>query len=200
MIALSYLIFFGIYIFLMLAVIRRAWRKGFEKGSRTRASVYAALGFLAVYLPIFWNHIPVTLAHKAMCDNDAGYIEYVPVTKWIDENRERLSALSKSDVYKSKEAGNTRDGYSRDIAYGGLIASDIRNSKFRKFSINFYKLEGRTVEVASGRVLNSRVDYTVGSSGDVRFWLIKPGCFSRENSPILKSSNLDLAILKEYAQ
>lgn len=188
MIALSYLIFFGIYIFLMLAVIRRAWRKGFEKGSRTRASVYAALGFLAVYLPIFWNHIPVTLAHKAMCARDAGFTQFVPAEKWLLENRGRVSALRGKDLDAFTEIGKTQDGFTRYLTFGGLLESQRKGSTEKRLSMKFSRVEMRTVDSLSGQVLIRNINYSVGPREDARFWLVHHSCFdgSGNNGPVSK--------------
>lgn len=41
MIALAYLLFFGVYFWLMVIVVSWAWRKGLAKGSRPKALLYA---------------------------------------------------------------------------------------------------------------------------------------------------------------
>jgi hypothetical protein len=68
----------ALYFGLMFFVMRGAWRAGrSEGGSVLQGLAFAFAGFLLVYLPIFWNHIPVLLEHRARCAKDAGFKVYV---------------------------------------------------------------------------------------------------------------------------
>ncbi len=60
MLGLIYLGAAALYLATMLAAIAWAWRYGRRTGaSHGRAALYASGAFLLVYLPVFWNHLPV---------------------------------------------------------------------------------------------------------------------------------------------
>jgi len=94
MIGLMYLIAAVFYIWLMVVVVRFGWRVGGAKnGSRKRAAAYAFIGFLIVYLPLFWDHIPTLLMHRYYCSKDAGLTVYVSPEQWISDHQNEVDQL-----------------------------------------------------------------------------------------------------------
>ena len=78
----------GIYLLLLVWATRRGWRWGIEKKGWTGRKRYlgAAIGFLIVYLPVFWDFIPTVVVHQYYCAKDSGFWIYKTLDQWKDEN------------------------------------------------------------------------------------------------------------------
>lgn len=118
----------ALYFGLMFFVMRWAWRAvRADGGSMLAASTFAFVGFLLFYLPVFWNHIPVLLAHRSMCEKDAGFKAYVTPEQWIALNKNEINALVRSEVEKKERNAETRkiaDDFDQRIFFGGLLFSE----------------------------------------------------------------------------
>jgi hypothetical protein len=99
MIGLIVVIVATIYIALLvratLAAYRWAKKRGLSKGRRWAV---AASAFLAIYLPVFWDHIPTLLAHKYYCEKEAGFWIYKTVEQWKKENPGVAGTLTWANV------------------------------------------------------------------------------------------------------
>lgn len=173
----------ALYLSLMFFVVRWAWRKGRANGgSALKATLFALLGFLLVYLPVFWNHIPVLLAHRSMCAKDAGFKAYVMPDQWIAQNQARLSKLMRSDIDKMSERRDLPDGFSRYEHSGGLLATEEKTTKEHFLGVTVLRIEDRVRDVMTGDVITTYVDYRVGDREDIRLWFGGFGCIP-EGSP-----------------
>lgn len=177
MLALMYLVFFVIYFLLLIAVVRWAWRKGIQKGSKQIAVVYAAGGFFAISLPVFWNYIPVKIEYHAMCAKDAGFTEFISSEKWLAENADKIISLKGVNLDDFTKVGKTSDGFSRYITFGGLLESRSKSYIKNYLSVEIGRVELQTIDVASGEILIRYIDYSIGQRDDVRFWLVHGSCF-----------------------
>lgn len=87
MIGLVVLVVGAIYLVLLVLATRAAYRWAKGKGlSKAKCRLAAAGGFLAVYLPVFWDHIPTLVAHKYYCAKDAGFKVFKTIEQWKAEN------------------------------------------------------------------------------------------------------------------
>ncbi|MDE2309287.1 MAG: hypothetical protein KGL01_00480 [Betaproteobacteria bacterium] len=78
----------GIYLLLLAWATRRGWRWGVEKKGWTGRKRYlgAVIGFLIVYLPVFWDFIPTLVVHQYYCAKDSGFWVYKTLDQWKAEN------------------------------------------------------------------------------------------------------------------
>lgn len=179
MLGLMYLGTALLYFAVMWIVIRWAWRVGRNNGgSLLRSFSFAFAGFLMVYLPLFWNHIPVTLKHRSLCATDGGFNLYKTPEQWVAENRDHIAALNGIDLNKMSKSRKVGDGYDRYEYFGGLLASESRHTRSRVFQVDVLRVESLEVDVRTGAVVASLVDYQIGSRDDVRLWFAGKSCFA----------------------
>ena len=78
----------GIYLLLLVWATRRGWRWGVEKKGWTGRKRWlgAAIGFLIVYLPVFWDWLPTVAMHQYYCATEAGFWVYKTLDQWKAEN------------------------------------------------------------------------------------------------------------------
>ncbi|MDP2242370.1 MAG: hypothetical protein Q8K18_19705 [Burkholderiales bacterium] len=99
MIGLIILIVGVLYLFLLVAVTRAAYRWAKGKGlSKSKCRLAAAGGFLVVYLPVFWDHIPTLIAYKYYCEREAGFWIYKTLEQWKKENPGAEDKLTWTDL------------------------------------------------------------------------------------------------------
>lgn len=177
----------ALYLTLMIFVVRAAWRRGrAADGSLARASGYALIGFLIVYLPAFWNWLPTALTFKQMCAADAGFSTSVSAEEWIAAHRDEIRRLGGGDPNSSTKSTLTSSGYWRSTFMGGLLATDTRDTKTTRWGMTFERHELRVTDVASGQVLARAINYSLGSRDDARIWLTRRSCFDEDNHPITR--------------
>lgn len=172
----------ALYLGLMFFVVRLAWRRGRSNGGSVgKASVFAFLGFLLVYLPVFWNHIPVLLAHRSMCAKDAGFKAYVTPEQWIAQNKDAIDKLTKEEVEKQERESQSvaaPDGFRRALSFGGLLITERRGTKRHVLNIAISKDEQVDRDAQTNQILATYVDYSAsGHPGDIRGWIFPSSCF-----------------------
>lgn len=169
-----------LYLLLMWKVVRWAWVRGREGGgSFVRGIVFSVIGFLFVFLPIFWNWIPTAVVHRSLCNQDAGFKLSLSAKQWVDANASTLSALHGIDINKSTKTRVLPNGFARSEFFGGILARESLDQKFRRYAMDIWRQESRIVDARTGTPLVSRVDYSIGSRDDARIWMTKRSCFSR---------------------
>lgn len=177
MLGLMYLGAAALYLAVVYVAMRWAWRAGRAGGgSWVKASGYAFAGFLVVYLPVFWNHIPVLLIQRARCAEDAGFTVFVTAEQWGRRNREVLQTLRGTDLDKTTVSRVLPSGFSRYEFFGGLLARETRTNVERRLGMQFTRSESRLVDARTGELLTLRIGYAVGPRDDVRFWLTGHSC------------------------
>lgn len=80
MIGLAYLMFFGIYLWLLVRVVRFAARWASAHGRRPR--LWGFVAGLAMYSLVFWDLIPTYALHGYYCATRAGFTQYETVDAW----------------------------------------------------------------------------------------------------------------------
>jgi len=110
MIGLIILIVGILYLALLVAVTRAAYRWAKGKGlSKSKCRLAAAGGFLAVYLPVFWDHIPTVIAHQYYCKTEAGLWAYKTLDQWKKENPSVAETLTWTEYERSQLAGQNEN-------------------------------------------------------------------------------------------
>ena len=180
------LIVFGllaIYLVVLAWATRQGWRWGIEKKGWTGRKRWlgAAIGFLIVYLPVFWDWIPTVVAHKYYCEKEAGFWVYKTLDQWKAENPGVMEGL----VMKLSV---------QDTAYGDLqIMNDRfaiethRNRPILLITTNI--AERRLVDRKTGEILAKGVDVGSGvgnmaTGGGIKFWLNQQPCIARDFSKL----------------
>jgi hypothetical protein len=177
MLGLMYLGAAALYLGLMLFVVSWAWRKGRAgSGSLVKAGAFALAGFLAVYLPVFWNHIPIVLAHRSMCAKDAGFKVHVTPAQWEAKNKDVLGSLRGVDLDKTTPSRTLASGFSRYEFFGGVLARETKTQSDRLFGMNVVRAESKLLDARTGDVLTSSIGYAVGPREDARIWLTGYSC------------------------
>lgn len=178
MIALSYLLAAAAYFALMFFVVRAAWRYG-SKHSKQRAWAFAIVGFLVVYLPVFWDHIPTVLAHRYYCAKDGGLTVFKDPQQWLAEHQDELESLR---VKSGGEPVNQMlpDGWERSALINRDVAVETQQRNMTILpGVEIWRNAKRLFDVQSGNVLATHVNYGSYyglSHGGVRFWLWNRGC------------------------
>lgn len=102
MLGLTVFVVAAIYLVLLVwatrAVYRWAKKRGWSSGKCWAA---ATGGFLAVYLPVFWDWIPTLAANKYYCATEAGFKVYKTIEQWKTENPGVAESLTWKDVSDS---------------------------------------------------------------------------------------------------
>jgi len=174
------------YLALMFFAVRWAWRKGRMDGSVLKASAFALLAFVVVYLLAFWNWVPTALTFRQMCARDAGFTVNVTAEDWIAVHGGDLAQLRDVDPNISTKSQLTPQGYWRSTFMGGLLATESRSTHSTHWGMPFGRHEMRVTDASTDRVLAQAVNYSLGSSEDARIWLTRRGCFNESNHPITR--------------
>ena len=152
---------------------------------------WGILGFLVVYLPIFWDWIPTVVAHKYYCSTEAGFWVYKTPEQWKKENPGVMETL----VYDNKET-SSRQGdmmnYTDTYVFNGRL--NYVSKKNGPFFLYRWKWERQLVDTKTGEVLGRYVDFSNGNgfitSQDVplKFW-IQSGYCSGGRDRAIESGN-----------
>lgn len=149
----------------------------------------AAIGFLIVYLPVFWDWIPTVVAHKYYCETEGGFWVYETPTDWKKSN----SDLTSNDL---KPLGSNEETL-WDFPYRPLNNGSknvlMINKRIYLDSINeknfirILPIQKRTTFIADGysqKKLAEAVTFssgysnpmTIGSLQGFKGWLNNPSC------------------------
>ena len=72
----------------------------YAKRHGKRSWLWPMLGFLVVFLPIFWDWIPTVVAHKYYCATEAGFWIYKTPEQWNKENPGVMEELTTRKVWQ----------------------------------------------------------------------------------------------------
>ena len=96
MIGLIVLMVIGVYLAAFYLVVRATVRWARNNGRSTKR--WGWIAALAMYLPVFWDHIPTVLLHQYLCATEQGFWVYKTVEEWQQENpgvAETLNSFNK---------------------------------------------------------------------------------------------------------
>jgi len=165
----------GIYLVLLIAATRWGYRHAAKKGlPRTQRWLWAASGFLLVYLPVFWDWIPTVVAHQYYCATEAGFWVYKSVDQWKKENPGVMETLV---AYNDGKSAN-----------GAYILNQRFNWAVKKIGplwFNRWRWHHEVVDSKSGEVLARYIDFSTGNGNiggepPLRFWLQSEYCSGGE--------------------
>lgn len=200
MIGLMYLIAAVFYFWLMFIAIRFGWRMGGTKnGSRKRAAAYAFIGFLIVYLPLFWDHIPTLLLHRYYCAKDAGLTVYLSPEQWLKEHSAELDQVRISSVQERVKTIQISDGWRRRMV-NRKVAYDAKIEKAGIGSLYVNRSEVRLTDLTNDQPIVKRVGYSYSErfeSGEYRLWMSTGLCKNVEENRIIFSQIWEALRLEE---
>lgn len=159
----------------MWLAYRWAVKRGLSRGKRWLA---VAGGFLAIYLPVFWDHVPTLIAHKYYCKKEAGFNVYKTVEKWKSENPGVAETLAWSDVSPTVHLA---DGATRlDLNERFSLETRRWHVPFLPTTISENQIVDRKYQGILARQIAVGSGYgNIGVSGDwraLKFWLSLDGC------------------------
>ena len=182
-----------IYLAVLIAVTRFAYSAAKKRGySKAKCWMAAGGGFLIVYLPVFWDHIPTVVAHQYYCAKDSGFWVYKTLDQWKVENPGVMEGL----VSYNKNPG----GFNVDWPSQYELRNDERkkihtNHVNERFNVivswqdvagflSIVQQENVLMDVKKNDVVARYVDFgagnsvknTVGPPGPLKFWLRSPSC------------------------
>lgn len=182
----------ALYFSVMFMAVRWAWRSEIgQGGTRGRAFRKAFFVFLLIYLPVFWDHIPTLVVHRAMCAKDAGFTAHVDAQQWHEKNADAVAAvngLSRREREASVQLPTAPDGFDRYVGFGGLLRSDYKYERVVPW-LTVGRTEQRVADAKTGEVLAVAIDYGAGgpsSAENLRWWLRTGGCFDAPPSANLQ--------------
>jgi hypothetical protein len=158
----------GIYLVILIAVTwlsyRAASKSGLPLGKRCLA---AGGGFLLIYLPVFWDHIPTIMAHKYYCEKEAGFWVYKTVEQWKAENpgvAETLIFNKGAPVTMVGDLKNHTDTYLLNQRINWVVKQN------GQLFFNRWRHEQEVVDIGTGAVLARYIDFSTSQERRQAGW------------------------------
>jgi len=172
----------AVYVIVLVAVTWIAYRWAAKRGlPRGKCWLVAAAGFLAVYLPVFWDHVPTLIAHKYYCEKEAGLWVYKTAEQWKAENPGVAEILTWRAIPESLDTIHLSDGTSRTVL-NERIHNETHRQRLNLLPVTRSErliIDRNTAEVLA-RLKSVGSGYgNIGVSGDwraLKFWLSLDGC------------------------
>lgn len=141
---------------------------------------WGAVGFLVVYLPIFWDWIPTMVAHQYYCSTEAGFWVYKTVDQWKKENPGVMETL-----VRNKGAPSAHGAYLLNQRFNWVV------KKEGPFLFNRWRWEQELVDTKTGNALARYVDFSTGNGfiggpeAPLKFWLQSGHCHGGDRNDSL---------------
>jgi hypothetical protein len=181
MIGLIVLIAAAVYLALLIwatrAVYRWAKKDGWSKGKCWAA---ATGGFLAVYLPVFWDYIPTLIVHKYYCEKEAGFWIYKTMEQWKKENPGVAETLTWSN--QERQTVDPKTG-GRMLHLNERITERLNQHRLLLLPItisDYGLIDSKNEEMLAKQVIVSAGYGNMMVSSDwrgMKFWLQLGSCF-----------------------
>lgn len=168
-----------VYGVVLIAVTDKAYRWGLRKWGKPKAYLAGLCGFLLIYLPVFWDHIPTLVAHRYYCAREAGFTVYKTLDQWQKENPETIGILkSKNDERGGGESGG-RQEYILNQRFVWII-------NYQTIFGSLKKIDESVEDRRTKEVIARAVDFAAGSKNaisigadrlqDYKVWIADPSC------------------------
>ncbi len=165
---------FYLIVLILLTCLTYQWvaKRGSPRGKRR---LIATVGFLVVFLVMFWDWLPTVWLHSYYCDKYAGLTVYKTLEQWKQENPGIAETMVRQKPPLLVGTG--------DKHYFQL------NQRFR-WEIEYTEkvlwlghYENRVVDSKTGEVLARYIDFSTGQSGhnlgsfrDFKPWMYRQSC------------------------
>lgn len=137
---------------------------------------------IVMYLLMFWDFIPMQLAHRYYCASEGGFTVYQTLEQWKAENpgvAETLEPLTNAPWIT--EGNKTRVPLNQRFVWDTYTTREFMEIR---------KRDEQIVDTKTGDVLARYVDFDDGMSPrtpkrfrDFKFWLVTGGCESGQKMP-----------------
>lgn len=169
----------ALYVIVLGAVTWFAYRWAAKRGlSRVKCWLAAGGGFLAMYLAVFWDHVPTLIVHKYRCEKEAGFWIYKTIEQWKKENPSVTETLTPVTGTRSSRVGEMKD-----YAVTTLLSERFKLvvSRSGPLLFNSWMHEMKVVDTKTGEVLARYVDVStgngnVGGEPPIQIWLQRDYC------------------------
>jgi hypothetical protein len=146
----------------------------FAKRTGRNKWVWGAIGFLLVYLPVFWDHIPILVMHEYYCEKEAGFWVYKTLNQWKVENSGVILTPEGRSTNTQKEEGGYKEIHQLNHRFNWVI-----NLQGVSSILQVSKREETLVDTKNNDVLARFMDFSRGnqrSTGTTKFWLVNSDC------------------------
>jgi hypothetical protein len=165
-----------VYLALLIFATRSAFRWAQKRGwSRRKSLAVAAGGFLVIYLPVFWDHIPTLATHRYSCATEAGFREYKTIEQWKKENPGVAETLvATKDLSRLIRQGDMQN----------YTETETLNQRFTWVSrktgphpVNRWRWENEIRDSKTNEAIAKSIDFSSGNgfiggaSVPMKFWL-----------------------------
>lgn len=146
---------------------------------------WALIGFLAVFLPIFWDWIPTVIAHRYYCAREAGFWVYKTLDQWKKENPGVMETL----------VANQGDPHKFEGDMANYTSTNFLNSRFNwivKFRgplfLHRWLHEDELIDIKTNEVMARYIDFSTSQERQQagwngwKFWLSDRNCSNGENN------------------
>jgi len=181
---MSLVVFFFILLYLAVlvgaTVLGYQWAKwrGWPPGKRWSA---AAVGFLVIFLPMFWDWMLTVWLHSYYCEKYAGLTVSKTPEQWKKENPGVAESLVRQDP--PKQIG------SEQAYYMQLNQRFRREAQRSEKPLWLIERQNRTVDSKTGELMVRLINFSTGQSGrieefrDIKIWMKRGSC-EREGQAI----------------
>lgn len=175
MIGLLFIAAFIVYLALTCGVVW--WIVRWARRTGRGVKRWAAAAILAMYLLVFWDHIPTLLLYKYYCNTKAGFWVYKTPEQWKAENpgvaetltwRENLSRYEAEDITRGYRL-NERFVWIDKISHAPLLPVRITQESIVDIKTNVTVI--KRIRVGTG--------YS-GGKGFLRFWTAMGSCIPNQ--------------------
>jgi hypothetical protein len=171
MIAVAYLLFFGVYLLISLAVVTWIAIRAKKRGRNPWLWGLGAL--LVMYNLVFWDWVPSKVQHDYYCRNQAGFWVYKTLDQWKQENPGVFEML----VHDNGQAKNNHEegdwGFTNRYVLNDRFewVSQFRFVGFLGVDFGLRSDQNTLVDRKTGEILAKYIGFAVSSgAGGLRFW------------------------------
>lgn len=168
----------AVYLIITIMVVMIAVKRAHKKGKPGWKAGCLALGVM--YLLLFWDLIPMRIAHQYYCSVESGFNLYKSLEQWQQGNPNVLSSLVPSKNMPAEMAnGRIRHTLNQRFAWDRYITG--------KF-LGIRKQNDQIVDTETGEVLAQYTDFDSGQNQhepkrfrDFKMWLWTESCDGDKN-------------------
>jgi len=168
---------------LLAFVVAMSIATGYAKRTGRNKWRWGLIGFLVVYLPIFWDWIPTVVTHQYYCATEAGFWVYKTPEQWKSENPGVMEGLTTQRVWQHDHAG------------GGDVVHinqrfDLVYKKEGELFLHRWRWQRKLVDTKTNETLAQYVDFSTGNgfitSPDIplKFWMQNGYCYGGRDKAI----------------
>ena len=172
---------FILYFWLLYWVTRRAYLWAIHRGyTKPRSAIFGFFGFLLVYLPIFWDFLPLLVMKQYYCSKDGGFTLHQSPEQWVRDNPDR----ARNAFFYKRVQPTDKNGFQASGNYfvNKAATSTVIDGWLEKYEYEFIDIEKNEVMFIRRSYLSKRgFSASEISLEKYKFWLNMGQC-AEENS------------------